>query len=209
MKNTGSVAALEDLGRVRLSRSFFMRDFLYSEISNFCGIRNIPDDPDLAVHVGKKLCAELLEPLVATFGGISIRSAYRSCAVNEYGNEHKLNCASNEANYARHIWDRRDADGFMGATACIVVRWFADRYADGDWRSLAWWIHDHLPYASLCFFPKLAAFNISWHEHPARCIDSYIAPKGCLTKRGMDNHDGDHSSWYEGFPPIRLGEDAR
>jgi hypothetical protein len=67
----------------------------------------------------------------AAFGGISIRSVYRSCAVNQYGNQRGLGCASNEANYAHHIWDRRDSDGFMGATACVIVRWFADGYTDG------------------------------------------------------------------------------
>ena len=40
---------LEDLGRVRLSANFYLRDFLYSEIANFYGIPNIPDDPDLAI----------------------------------------------------------------------------------------------------------------------------------------------------------------
>lgn len=206
MKRIGSLAALEDFGRVRLSRSFYMRDFLYSEISGFHGIANVPDDPDLAIAAGGKLCRELLEPLAATFGGISIRSAYRSCLVNGYGSEHKLNCAANEHNYAAHIWDRLDADGCMGATACIVVRWFADRYEAGaDWRSLAWWIHDHLPYSRLCFFPKLAAFNITWHERPVRRIDSFVKPKGCLTKPGMDNHAGDHSASYPGFPQLQTG----
>ncbi|MEA2806936.1 MAG: hypothetical protein QOJ17_1077, partial [Rhodospirillaceae bacterium] len=46
-----SVAALEDLGRIRLSRSFFMRDFLYSEIANHYGVPNVPENPDLAVEV--------------------------------------------------------------------------------------------------------------------------------------------------------------
>ena len=73
----------------------------------------------------------------------------------------------------------------MGATACIVIPWFADRYAETrDWRPLAWFIHDRLPYSRLCFFPKLAAFNIQWHERPARRIDSYVNPKGCLTRAG-------------------------
>ena len=127
MRRPGSVASLEQLGRVRLSKSFFMRDFLYSEIANFYGIPNIPDDPDLAITVGKKLCEEVLEPLQDRFGRISIRSAYRSCAVNERG-VGKHNCASNEANYAGHIWDRRDAEGQMGATACIVVNSFVPYY---------------------------------------------------------------------------------
>ena len=51
MRSPQSVDALENLGRVRLSPSFFMRDFLYSEIANFYGVQNIPEDPDLAIEV--------------------------------------------------------------------------------------------------------------------------------------------------------------
>jgi hypothetical protein len=113
-------------------------------------------------------------------------------------------CGSNEANHAGHIWDRRDAQGRMGATACIVVPWFADRYEQGaDWRALAWWIHDHLNYSSMYFFPKMAAFNLQWREQPERRIDSYVNPRGLLTKPGMDNHEGSHAQWYEGFPELK------
>jgi hypothetical protein len=85
--------------------------------------------------------------------------------------------------------------------ASVVVPWFADRYAAGvDWRAMAWWIHDHLPYSQLQFFPKLAAFNIGWREQPRRRIDSFIAPRGCLTRPGMANQAGDHSHHYPGFP---------
>jgi hypothetical protein len=196
-----TVRALEELGRVRLSPSFFMRDFLHSEIANFYGMPNLPDDPKLALHVGRRLCQELLEPLNATFGRIAIRSAYRSPSVNALGNEKGHNCASNERNRAGHIWDRRDAAGFCGGAACIVVPWFADRYAKGaDWRSLAYWIHDHLPYSRLQFFPKLAAFNISWHERPVRAIYSYIAPRGYLL-RG-DASESSYAKLYAGFPPL-------
>ena len=127
MRKPASVRSLEQLGRVRLSSSFFMRDFLHSEIAELYGISNIPDDPALAVAAGQHLCAELLEPLQATFGRLAIRSAYRSPAVNAFGNAHGLSCASNKRNYARHIWDRRDARGCMGALATVVVPWFADR----------------------------------------------------------------------------------
>lgn len=207
MKKPTSVTTLEDLGRVRLSKSFYFRDFLYSEIANHFGMQNIPDDPDLAIAAGSKLCEELLEPLQDQFGRLAIRSAYRSVDVNGFGNANKLNCGSNESNFAAHIWDRLDPAGHMGATACIVVPWFADQYEQGaDWRSLAWWIHDRLPYSSLYFFPRLAAFNIRWHERPARRIDSYVAPRGCLTKPGMPNQDGDHSDWYRNFPSTALGD---
>lgn len=199
-----TVRALEQLGRVRLSRSFFLRDFLHSEIANFHGLPNIPDDPALAIHVGKRLCEELLEPLNATFGRIAIRSAYRSPAVNALGNAKGHSCASNERNRAGHIWDQRDASGFCGATSCIVVPWFADRYAMGaDWRAMAYWIDDHLPYSRLQFFPKLAAFNISWHERPVRSIHSYIKPLGFLL-RGNEPRLS-HAALYADFPPLMTG----
>lgn len=204
MRKPGSMRGLEDLGRVRLSANFYMRDFLYSEIASFHRISNIPDDPNLAIEAGRNLCEVLLEPLQATFGRMAIRSAYRSAEVNGFGNARGMNCGRNEASAAYHIWDRRDAQGRAGAAASIVVPWFADRYRDGaDWRGLAWWIHDHLPYAHLQFFPKLAAFNIQWHEKPQRRIDSFIQPRGCLTKPGMANHEGSHADWYEGFPRLK------
>ncbi|MGH7055023.1 MAG: hypothetical protein ACREFA_14570 [Stellaceae bacterium] len=204
MRRPGSVRSLEDLGRVRLSPAFFMRDFLHSEIADFHGIPNIPDFPDLAIAAGRRLCEELLEPLNATFGRLAIRSAYRAPAVNEFGNRRRFSCGANARNYGRHIWDRRDESGAMGAMASIVVPWFSDRTRAGaDWRALAWWIHDHLPYSELQFFPKLAAFNIGWHERPRRRITSFIAPKGCLTRPGFSNQAGSHAEFYPGFPPLR------
>ncbi|MGK9052054.1 hypothetical protein [Neorhizobium petrolearium] len=203
MRVPGSMKGLEELGRVRLSKNFFFRDFLFSEIANFYGIPNIPEDPDLAIEAGRHLCEELLEPLQATFGRLHLRSGYRSPKVNEFGNKNNLNCSSNANTAADHIWDRRDAQGFMGATACIVVPWLIDNYdREGDWQKLAWWIHDHLPYASIMVFPKLWAMNIQWHEKPARRIRSFAEPRGVLTKIGMPNNEGDHSEHYLGFPAL-------
>jgi len=201
MRSPNSVSALEGLGRERLSQSFFMRDFLHSEIANFYGMPNIPEDPDLALSVGRKLCQDLLEPLQATFGRVAIRSAYRSPSINQIGNEKGHNCGSNESNYASHIWDRRDAQGLSGAMACIVIPWFTERYGEGtDWRALAYWIHDNLPYSQLQFFPKLCAFNIGWHEQPKRSVASFMEPKGTLFK-GSPTELG-YQRLYAGFPKL-------
>ncbi len=201
MKKPRTVKSLEELGRVQLSPNFFMRDFLHSEISQIEGIPNIPDYPDIAIQAGTQLCEKVLEPIQSKFGRISIRSAYRAPAVNAKGAENKnqYNCASNESNYAGHIWDYKDGDGCLGATACIVVNQFIPYYErTGHWQALAWWIHDNVPeYSSMYFFPKLAAFNISWHEKPEKVIKSYIKnAKGILTKPGMDNFAGNHEDEY-------------
>lgn len=211
MRKPQTVKALEELGRVQLSKSFFMREFLYSEISQIEGIPNIPDDPELAIAAGKNLCEKVLEPIQDALGRVSIRSAYRSCAVNAKGaeNNNQYNCASNESNYGGHIWDVKDADGYIGATACIVVTSFVPYYErTQDWTALAWWIHDHIDaYAEMTFFQKYAAFNISWHENPkhSKKIYSYVKnphtgkTSGYLTKEGMDNFAGSHEEFYQEF----------
>jgi hypothetical protein len=204
VKTPKTVRAAEEFSRTRLSQSFFMRDFLYSEIAAIEGMPNLPGDPELAIAAGRGLCENLLEPLQATFGRLAIRSAYRSPEVNEFGCRRRISCASNEKNRARHIWDRRSPDGRMGALTTVVIPWLADRMNTGTgWQAMAWWIHDNLPYSELQFFPKLFAFNIGWHEVPKRTIYSFIAPRGFLTKPGFPGHDGDHSHLYEGFPALK------
>lgn len=186
-----------------------MRDFLYSEIAGIEGFRNFPDTPDLAIAAGKRLCEELLEPLQATFGRLAIRSAYRSPQVNAFGCLRFHSCGSNERNRGRHIWDQRSANGGMGAMTSVVVPWLVDRVSAGltTWQSMAWWIHDHLPYSELQFFPRLVAFNIGWHEYPLRRISSFTPPRGLLTAPHMANHAGTHEQAYPGFP--RLQSPAR
>lgn len=200
MKKPQSVATLEEFGRKKLSDTFFMRDFLYSEISQIEGIPNIPDDPDLAVKAGSNLCQLVLEPIQAKFGRIAIRSAFRAAKVNEEGakNHNQYNCSQNEANFAGHIWDRRDANGQMGATACIVVPAFLPYYdRTHHWEALAWWIHDNISdYSDMEFYPKLAAFNISWHERAKKEIYIYARPKGWLTKPDMPNQTCTHEQEY-------------
>lgn len=185
MKSLRTVQALTDLGRVRLSKSFFMRDMLHSEIAAVHGLLNVPDDPDLAIKAGTRLCEELLEPLQERWGRVAIRSAYRSREVNGFGNRMQRDgkagytCASNEANAARHIWDMLDVNGQMGAMACVVLPSFYDLHQQpGDWQRLAGWIDEHLPYSTLWFYPTYWAVNVGWHEKPERRIDSYAEPKG-------------------------------
>lgn len=196
--------ALERLGRVRLSRHFTMRDFLFTEIGAMHGVPNLPDTPDLAIAAGSRLAQDLLEPLVETFGPIDIRSGYRSVALNDHGcRQRPQKMAATEKTYAGHVWDRRDAAGRMGACATVVIPWFARRYAEGrDWRDLGWWLWDHLAFHEVYFFPVNAAFNLTWREAPQRRVLSYIAPKGYLVGDGRVP-DPDRARRYADFPRFR------
>ena len=201
MRAPKTFTALEKLGRQRLSCHFQARNFVYSEISNFYGIPNTPNDPDLFLIAGQKLASEILDPLVETFGPIDIRSGYRSPALNDFcaNQVRPQKCAQNEKNYANHIWDKRDSDGNFGACVTVAIPWFAKQYNRGrDWKHLAWWLRDHLMFQEVYFFPIDAAFNISWRENPELRVLSYINPKGHLHA----NPD-DRDSCYADFPEFR------
>lgn len=206
VRRPGSFTALEDLGRQRLSRHFQMRNFMYTEIGNFFECANFPDNPDLALTAGRALATHLLDPLVETFGPIDIRSGYRSPTLNHFGatEVRPQKCARNEANYAHHIWDKPDAKGRIGACVTVAVPWFAAQYETGrDWRDLAWWLFDHLDFQEIYFFPKGAAFNITWRSTlREQRILSYIRPKGTLMKPGL-MPDPERHRRYTDFPPFR------
>jgi len=205
MRKPASMWSLETLGRQRLSRHFFMRDFLFSEIGSFHRLQNIPENADLALDCGRAFCQTLMDPLEETFGRVAVRSGYRSPSLNRFGNENRLNCAANDHPLECHIWDRgQGADRIAGAS--VVIPWFADRYDAGrDWRDLAWWLHDHLDYSEIWFFPKLCAFNLVWRPVPHRTISSYIAPRGKLLAAGAepDEPPAARRARYADFPPFR------
>ena len=203
-----SMSQLEDFGRFRLSEHFFMRDMLYSEVASIHGLRNVPNNPALAIEVGEQLCTTLLEPLHATFGHVSIRSAFRSVEVNSFGERYR-NVAQTKRNHARHVWDQLDGNNKKGATASVVIPWFVDHlkeHPEMSWKAMAWWIHDHLDYSEVVFFHnrrfKYAAFNIRWHQTELRrSIRS--AAYGTLTSEHQPGHSSrDHTREYPGFPKL-------
>ncbi|MBX3491826.1 MAG: hypothetical protein KF899_02630 [Parvibaculum sp.] len=163
---------LERIGRIRLSPSFFLRDFLHSEIAQSHGMINKPDDLNLAVENGTRLCVEILEPLQKHFGTIRVRSGYRSAELNAFGHAHGLKCASNSRNYAAHIWDHLDAHGNRGASACVVLPALMSRAGDRDDAGVvvAGWASEHLPFDRIMFFRQCATFNIGWRDSPRRII---------------------------------------
>ncbi len=183
-----------------------MREMLYSEVGNLHGIPNIPEHPELALQVGREVAVRLLEPLKRAFGHVSIRSAYRSPTLNAFCNERfqagdtACWCTDNDVNAARHIWDRRDREGYLGGTVTVFIPGYLDHYREtGDYRPLAWWIRDHIHgYSELFFFRNLCAFNIRWYEGPSEKAIFYLDPpvRDLLTKTGMDGFDGDHSQFY-------------
>ncbi len=190
---------LEDIGRIQLSENFFFREFLYSEVAISHGIVNKPENLNMAIEAGQSLCQKVLEPIQDRFGRIHIRSGFRSSEVNEVGNTKKLNCASNQLNCGAHIWDRADSEGYIGATACIVIPKLLPYLKEtNDWPSLAWWLHEHIEeYADICFFQNNFAFNIRWSSNPAfkKRIRTYTKNPDTGCKKNLYNNGVVHPAY--------------
>ena len=136
-----------------------------------------------------------LEPLWARFGRISIRSAYRSPAVNDFGNKHNLNCGQQRKQLCRpHLGPARRRGPHGRDAPAIVVHAFLPYYQrTGHWEAIAWWVHDHLPYDEHGILPQTRRLQRAAGATARRCsrIYSYIPPRrGLLTKPGMPNWAG-------------------
>ena len=185
-----SYSGLDRLGRIALSESFHMREFLYSEIAVQYQLRNVPEKTriDVAVEAGSKLCSQLLEPLQKRFGRIHVRSGYRSLEVNAAGVE-KHNCAADNRGF--HTWDHPSESNGIGATACISVPSISRAVLAEicPYEAIAWWIHDNLPeWSHLEFFAtpehsNEVCFNIGWLAQPLKTMTTWRGGPKALHKR--------------------------
>lgn len=94
----------ERFGRQRVGQYFLMRDFLFSTRAEVSGQPNYPsDDPDLVLECAKKLCRDLLDPLVDQFGPMAITYGYEGRQVVESDNSR---FRGNPKASQPHQWDR-------------------------------------------------------------------------------------------------------
>lgn len=101
-----SSAEYDKFARIRLSKNFILRDFLYSTDSDFRGICNMPRDRELVIRSGKALCENILEPIIEQWGRFFITFGYQSrigIEADWSAAKRKLNPTSSNP----HQWDRR------------------------------------------------------------------------------------------------------
>ena len=185
-----SYTGLDRLGRIALSESFHMREFLHSEIAVHYGLRNVPDAAHVqaTIAAGSKLCSLLLEPLQAQFGRVHVRSGYRSRAVNMAG-VGKHNCAADNDGF--HTWDHPSAKNGMGATACISIPRVSRAILGArlPYEALAWWIHDtlaewsHVEFFATPEHSDEVCFNIGWLETPLKTMTTWRGGPRSLLER--------------------------
>ena len=80
---------------------------------------------------------------------------------------------------------RATAQALAATRATIIVHAFIPYYErTGHWKALAWWVHDHLAYSSMLFFPKFAAFNLGSEPLARKTVT--LGDKTVSGKEGAD-----------------------
>lgn len=77
-KNLRLRQSYEQLARIRISKNFILREFLFSTTAASYGATNYPEDPAMVVRAATALCQMLLEPIEQRFGRCAITFGYQS-----------------------------------------------------------------------------------------------------------------------------------
>ncbi len=94
---------IDEFSRVRLSKNFIMRDFLFTAYGSAHGLHNYPmDNVAQVIKAGKELCSKVLEPILEKFGRFSITFGYQNRLQMEYEMKQPIKRHSSSP----HHWDR-------------------------------------------------------------------------------------------------------
>lgn len=185
----------EDLARVRLSKNFILRDFLFSTEAAVLGLSNLPEDNEMVIRAGKALCEKVLEPILAQFGQFAITFGYQCREAIEYGiNPDKL---TNPHSSNPHQWDRLTHGNEVYARVdilpfCVV---------DGE-------VSKH-EFARWCMMNLDICLLMQWHRSNGCCITISPQPRRVWLEWGSSlmgeprrtDHMGTHY-WREIYPNL-------
>lgn len=185
----------EDLARVRLSKNFILRDFLFSTESAVLGLNNLPEDPEQVIRSGRMLCEKVLEPILARFGRFAITFGYQCREAMEYGwSAEKL---ANPHSSSPHSWDR----GSFGKEVYARVDILPFCVEDGavDKHEFARWCMMNLDIDLLQMWHRANVFCITISPKPRRVwLEWGSASRGEPKRTG---HMGTHY-WREIYPNL-------
>lgn len=155
----------ESLSRVRLSKNFILRDFLFSTECAARGLTNYPDDPDMVIRAGKEMCQKVLEPLLAQWGRFAITFGYQSRQGVEWSWTKKMREA-NPRSSSPHCWDRGTFGDEVYARVDILLYCVMDGLIDKQ--TVGHWMMHNLDIDLLMQWRKSNGFCVSISPKPRR-----------------------------------------
>lgn len=167
--------SLERFSRTRLSKTFYMRDFLFSGHSSAAGVHSYPvDDVDQVLRSGKELCERLLEPILERFGRFIITYGY----TNRLGMDGLLSRKEQLKVWSKsnpHHWDR----GTFGKQVYARVDILPLCVEDGEVskKEFGEWVMNNLDVCLLMQWRKSNVFCITISPRPRRVWLEWV-PQG-------------------------------
>lgn len=153
--------AYEGLSRIRLSKNFILRDFLFSTASSSLRVTNYPEHPELVIAAGKALCDQLLEPILQRFGRFAITFGYQSREGAEADDPTLSPTAS-----CPHVWDRKSWGDEVYARVDILP--FCVEDGDISKEAFARWIMHNLDVDLLMQWTRSNVFCLTISPRPRR-----------------------------------------
>jgi len=151
----------EALSRVRLSKNFILRDFLFSTSSAAQGITNFPEHPELVIAAGKALCEQLLEPILRRFGRFAITFGYQSREGIEADDP-----ALSPNSSCPHNWDRKSWGCDVYARVDILP--FCVEDGEVSKQEFAYWLMHNLDVDLLMQWTRSNVFCLTISPQPRR-----------------------------------------
>jgi hypothetical protein len=153
--------AYEALSRVRLSKNFILRDFLFSIDSASLRLTNYPEHPELVIAAGRALCEQLLEPILQRFGRFAITFGYQSREGVEADDPTLSHTAS-----CPHCWDRQTWGNDVYARVDILP--FCVEDGETSKQEFAEWIMHNLDVDLLMQWTRSNVFCLTISPRPRR-----------------------------------------
>jgi hypothetical protein len=194
---------LDALAKVRLSRNFILRDFLFSTEAASLGLSNYPENPELVIHSGKALCEKVLEPILDHFGQFAITFGYQNREGIEYrwSKQRKL---ENSRSSSPHNWDRLS---FGDKVYARVDIWpFCVEDGEVSKQEFGHWLMHNLDIDLLMQWKRANIFCITISPKPRRVWLEWGNPK--LGEPKQETFMGTHY-WQHIYPGLPENERPR
>lgn len=170
-----SADKIDALSRVRLSRNFILRDFLFCSSSASNGLSNFPEDPAQVVRSGRVLCDKLLEPILSKFGRFAITYGYQSRESMDLDLSRRSTPVSAHSSSPHH-WDRATFGHDVYARVDVLP--FCVEDGEVSKKSFGHWVMHNLD-VDLC---------MSWTRSSVFCLTVSPLPRRCWIQWGRPHH---------------------
>lgn len=191
----------ETLSRKRVSKNFILRDFLFSVEAATRGHSNFPSDNEAqVVNSAKKLCEQVLEPILEHFGRFAITFGYQARETMDHGSS-AAHPELKDISSSPHQWDRGTFGKDIYARVDILPYCVEDKEVTKE--EFGRWVMYNLDIDLLMMWKASNVFCITISPKPRRLWQEWV-PTGEGDKGGNKIVWMGREFWNEQYPRLPI-----